>query len=52
MGFILKAQNMYKQAIPYLQEGLDSGEEGTQEGKYFFHLGDALYREGRVEEVC
>ncbi|XP_072028345.1 aspartyl/asparaginyl beta-hydroxylase-like, partial [Amphiura filiformis] len=50
LGFILKAEGDYKVAIPLLQEGLDSGDIGTQEGKYFFHLGDALYREGRTDE--
>lgn len=29
-----------------LQEGLESGEPGTDDGRFYFHLGDALQRVG------
>ena len=34
-----------------LQAGIDSQEQGTQDGRFFFHLGDAYNRLGRLEEV-
>uniref|UniRef100_H3CMI4 Un-named hu7910 n=1 Tax=Tetraodon nigroviridis TaxID=99883 RepID=H3CMI4_TETNG len=45
-GFILKSQNQIAESIPYLKEGLQSGEPGTDDGRFYFHLGDALQRVG------
>ncbi|XP_023182256.1 aspartyl/asparaginyl beta-hydroxylase-like isoform X13 [Xiphophorus maculatus] len=45
-GFILKAENKIAESIPYLREGLESGEPGTDDGRFYFHLGDALQRVG------
>uniref|UniRef100_A0A1A7ZBF6 Aspartate beta-hydroxylase n=1 Tax=Nothobranchius furzeri TaxID=105023 RepID=A0A1A7ZBF6_NOTFU len=45
-GFILKAENQIAESIPYLREGLESGEPGTDDGRFYFHLGDALQRVG------
>ncbi|XP_070712390.1 aspartyl/asparaginyl beta-hydroxylase-like [Pempheris klunzingeri] len=45
-GFILKSENQIEQSIPYLKEGLESGEPGTDDGRFYFHLGDALQRVG------
>uniref|UniRef100_UPI001CD8A012 aspartyl/asparaginyl beta-hydroxylase-like n=1 Tax=Solea senegalensis TaxID=28829 RepID=UPI001CD8A012 len=45
-GFILKSENMIAESIPYLKEGLESGEPGTDDGRFYFHLGDALQRVG------
>ncbi|KAM6908498.1 aspartyl/asparaginyl beta-hydroxylase isoform 2-T2 [Lycodopsis pacificus] len=45
-GFILKSENKIEESIPYLQEGLESGEPGTDDGRFYFHLGDALQRVG------
>nr|XP_015209065.1 PREDICTED: aspartyl/asparaginyl beta-hydroxylase isoform X2 [Lepisosteus oculatus] len=45
-GFILKAENMIAESIPYLREGLESGDAGTDDGRFYFHLGDALQRVG------
>ncbi|XP_037550249.1 aspartyl/asparaginyl beta-hydroxylase [Nematolebias whitei] len=45
-GFILKAENKISESIPYLREGLESGEPGTDDGRFYFHLGDALQRVG------
>ncbi|KAM5315093.1 aspartyl/asparaginyl beta-hydroxylase [Glossophaga mutica] len=48
-GFILKAQNKIAESIPYLKEGIESGEPGTDDGRFYFHLGDALQRVGSKE---
>ncbi|XP_037311692.2 aspartyl/asparaginyl beta-hydroxylase isoform X14 [Pungitius pungitius] len=45
-GFILKSENMIAESIPYLKEGIESGEPGTDDGRFYFHLGDALQRVG------
>ncbi|XP_028424802.1 aspartyl/asparaginyl beta-hydroxylase isoform X3 [Perca flavescens] len=45
-GFILKSDNKIAESIPYLKEGLESGEPGTDDGRFYFHLGDALQRIG------
>ncbi|XP_034003572.1 aspartyl/asparaginyl beta-hydroxylase isoform X6 [Trematomus bernacchii] len=45
-GFILKSENKIPESIPYLKEGLESGEPGTDDGRFYFHLGDALQRVG------
>ncbi|XP_049541652.1 midasin-like isoform X3 [Anopheles darlingi] len=51
-GFVLKThdQNM-ELAAQYLREGIDTGHEGTQDGRFYFHLGDALQRLGRTAEA-
>ncbi|XP_069846888.1 aspartyl/asparaginyl beta-hydroxylase isoform X3 [Dipodomys merriami] len=48
-GFILKAQNKIAESIPYLKEGIESGEPGTDDGRFYFHLGDAMQRVGNKE---
>jgi aspartate beta-hydroxylase len=46
-GFILKTHgNDMDSSIPYLQRGIDTGDEGTVDGRFFFHLGDAYFRKG------
>uniref|UniRef100_A0A4W3JU17 Aspartate beta-hydroxylase n=1 Tax=Callorhinchus milii TaxID=7868 RepID=A0A4W3JU17_CALMI len=45
-GFILKAANQIAESIPYLKEGLESEDPGTDDGRFYFHLGDALQRMG------
>ncbi|XP_067341465.1 aspartyl/asparaginyl beta-hydroxylase-like isoform X5 [Channa argus] len=45
-GFILKSENKIAESISYLKEGLESGEPGTDDGRFYFHLGDALQRVG------
>ncbi|KAK3088658.1 hypothetical protein FSP39_022013 [Pinctada imbricata] len=45
IGFIIKTHdNDASKAIPYLREGVDSGAEGTNDGRFYFHLGDAYQR--------
>ncbi|XP_040210196.1 aspartyl/asparaginyl beta-hydroxylase isoform X3 [Rana temporaria] len=48
-GFILKADNKIAESIPYLRDGLLSEEPGTDDGRFYFHLGDALQRVGDKE---
>nr|XP_012595183.1 aspartyl/asparaginyl beta-hydroxylase isoform X11 [Microcebus murinus] len=48
-GFILKAQNKIAESIPYLKEGIESGDPGTNDGRFYFHLGDAMQRVGNKE---
>ncbi|KAL6490424.1 hypothetical protein MHYP_G00007690 [Metynnis hypsauchen] len=50
-GFILKSENKIAESIPYLREGLQSGEPGTDDGRFYFHLGDALQRMGDANEA-
>ncbi|CAL8294105.1 unnamed protein product [Lota lota] len=45
-GFILKSENKIAESIPYLKKGLESGAPGTDDGRFYFHLGDALQRVG------
>ncbi|XP_077952520.1 aspartyl/asparaginyl beta-hydroxylase isoform X19 [Gasterosteus aculeatus] len=45
-GFILKSENRIAESIPYLKDGIESGEPGTDDGRFYFHLGDALQRVG------
>ncbi|XP_052894756.1 aspartyl/asparaginyl beta-hydroxylase-like isoform X3 [Anopheles moucheti] len=51
-GFVLKTldQNM-ELAAQYLQEGIDTDHPGTQDGRFYFQLGDALQRLGRNREA-
>uniref|UniRef100_A0A182R0Y8 Aspartyl/asparaginy/proline hydroxylase domain-containing protein n=1 Tax=Anopheles farauti TaxID=69004 RepID=A0A182R0Y8_9DIPT len=51
-GFIIKTldQNM-ELAAQYLQEGIETGHPGTQDGRFYFQLGDALQRLGRNDEA-
>uniref|UniRef100_A0ACB8FDX1 Uncharacterized protein n=1 Tax=Sphaerodactylus townsendi TaxID=933632 RepID=A0ACB8FDX1_9SAUR len=48
-GFILKAENKIAESVPYLKEGLESGDPGTDDGRFYFHLGDAMQRVGNKE---
>ncbi|KFB48520.1 aspartyl/asparaginyl beta-hydroxylase [Anopheles sinensis] len=51
-GFVLKTHdNDMELGAQYLQEGIDTGHEGTQDGRFYFQLGDALQRLGRNAEA-
>lgn len=51
LGFILKTTDKkYKEAIPYLRRGIESNMPGVIDGRFFFHLGDALFRTGQHNE--
>lgn len=51
MGFIVKNEGDWEESIPLLSRGTESNEPGTQEGKFYFHLGDALHRTNKTAEV-
>lgn len=51
-GFILKNLDLdYENAVLYLREGIETEEDGTQDGRFYFNLGDALQRLGRSDEA-
>lgn len=52
LGFILKTdESNYNEAIKFMSEGIASREPGVIDGRFYFHLGDALHRTGRQEEA-
>lgn len=52
LGFIIKTDHLrYKEAIPLLREGIASGETGADDGRFYFHLGDAFTRIGKPDEA-
>lgn len=51
-GFILKTNdNNFKDAVFYLQKGIDTKAPGVIDGRFYFHLGDALTRLGRESDA-
>lgn len=51
-GFILKTSYSNNTVgAEYMRKGIESGAEGTQDGRFYFHLGDALQREGLTEDA-
>ena len=51
IGFILKSELKYKECIPYLLEGIRSGEKAAIDSRFFFHLGDAYMRLGQPDKA-
>lgn len=51
-GFILKRYDLdLKQAVKYLKKGISTRDPGVIDGRFYYHLGDALIRLGRSEEA-
>lgn len=51
-GFILKInENDLSSAIKYLQAGIKTKDPGVIDGRFYFHLGDALIRLGQTTEA-
>lgn len=50
-GFVLKLDGDLPAAVLHLRKGIQSNESGTQEGRFYFHLGDALQKLGRNAEA-
>lgn len=53
LGFILKTggfEHDQERAASLLKQGIESGEKGTQDGKFYYHLGEVLQRMGKKEE--
>lgn len=52
-GFVLKILDKdLEKAVIFLREGIESGETGTSDGRFYFNLGDALNRLGRSTEAA
>lgn len=52
MGFILKTSyDALSEGAALMQAGVNSGAGGTRDPRFYFHLGDALYRLGRDKEA-
>lgn len=52
LGFILKTdESNYEDSIKYLSEGIATRETGVIDGRFYFHLGDALHRIGKKQEA-
>ena len=52
MGFILKTtHNLVKESIPLLMDGIATNDTGTNDARFYFHLGDALQRLGNNKEA-
>ncbi|XP_042906102.1 aspartyl/asparaginyl beta-hydroxylase isoform X2 [Parasteatoda tepidariorum] len=52
LGFILKTdESKYEESIKLLSEGIASRESGVLDGRFYFHLGDALHRIDRNNEA-
>lgn len=51
-GFILKtSDNAIERSVEFLKRGIATKEPGVIDGRFYFHLGDALTRLGRKEEA-
>lgn len=51
-GFILKTKdNNLKDAVEYMTKGLQTRAPGVTDGRFYFHLGDALTRLGKKSEA-
>ncbi|XP_053963589.1 aspartyl/asparaginyl beta-hydroxylase isoform X2 [Anastrepha ludens] len=51
-GFVLRQLDLdYANAVIYLRKGIDSKATGTQDGRFYFNLGDSLQRLGRQAEA-
>ncbi|XP_065062997.1 aspartyl/asparaginyl beta-hydroxylase-like [Rhopilema esculentum] len=51
VGFILKSLDKFNESIPYLTEGINSGDPGADNGRFYFHLGDAYIRLYKPDEA-
>lgn len=55
LGLTLKLQGFHKHAIPHLLKSVLSDHPDTVNSRFYFHLGDALQRNGQNDkamEVC
>lgn len=51
-GFVLKnLDNNLEAAVIFLRQGIETGANGTSDGRFYFNLGDALIRLGRTDEA-
>lgn len=47
----MKQKGELEKAVKVLTKGISSGEKGTQDSKFYYHLGEALQRLGRRDEA-
>lgn len=45
------ADNKFKEAVEYLSRGIATNDTGVVDGRFYFHLGDALERLGQHDEA-
>ncbi|XP_055374605.1 aspartyl/asparaginyl beta-hydroxylase isoform X2 [Condylostylus longicornis] len=51
-GFVLKNLDRdLENAVNYLKDGINSNQNGTQDGRFYFNLGEALQRLNRSDEA-
>jgi len=50
LGFVLKSEGDLAGGAELLGRGIASGQEGAAQGKFYYHLGEALQRLGRKAE--
>ena len=50
-GFALKFKGDLARAVDFLRRGIDTREPGTQDGRFYYHLGDALQKLKRDTEA-
>ena len=51
-GTKANAKETLESCVDLIQRGIDSGDPAiAKEGKFYFHLGDALNRLGRTEDA-
>uniref|UniRef100_A0A0A9ZHD0 Aspartyl/asparaginyl beta-hydroxylase n=1 Tax=Lygus hesperus TaxID=30085 RepID=A0A0A9ZHD0_LYGHE len=50
-GLVLKLTGRTSESIPHLQRGLATNHPATRDARLYFHLGDALSRDGQTEEA-
>lgn len=43
-GFVLKQEGELSRAVDFFERGINTSEPGTQDGRFYFHMGDALQR--------
>ena len=51
IGYILKATQKYQEAIPYLETGIQSGDDETNQAKFYVFLGEAYTKSDRNDDV-
>lgn len=51
LGFVYKLELKYEKAVPLMFAGLRGNDDRSRESRFYYHLGDALQRLNRSEEV-
>ena len=51
LGFVYKMELKYDEAVPLLYAGIRGDDERSKHSRFYYHLGDALMRLNRTNEV-